>query len=690
MFKVPSFAMRVMAVSVSLALGACASIEPKPFTGEDLRQQATQDRSEGRQGVEPIKGAISLEEAMARALKYNLDRRVRMMEEALALRQLDVTKLDMLPKILAQAGYSNRNNDYGTRNANGLISGSQERVHTLSELGMSWNLLDLGIGYYNSLQQADRVLVAAEKRRKAMHLLMQDVRIAFWRVASAQRLEGQIRAAIKMSEEALADARKVEESRVRNPLDALRYQRQVLENLRLLEAVAQELSAAQVDLAALINAPMGTPLKIVEPNDGKSRADIMKIPVERLEESALVNNADIREQSYNARIAREEARKTLVRLFPNLGFNYTLYYDTDKFLVNDNWNRAGLQLSFNLMNLFTYDTQKKLAEGGIALADLRRVTAQAAVITQVHLSRLQLANANAQLNRAREIYSTDRRLAELVANREAAQAQSKLERVSAEAAAILSQLRYYQALSQVHAAEARLEASLGVEPVIGTVFDISLADLTKQLSAASEQTLAQKLTPATQKPPVPAKPAAKPSPVAKPAAEKPQAKAAEKPVAKPEPKKESTPAAKPETKTESKPDTKPAAKPQSKPAGQSSAIDVPLPADAQPASREALAFVPELDAAADDTTTYGIAGSSVIVQTLDAKPPVAAPRQITVTTAPVPAAREPAVTATPEAPRRAQRAIDVTPLDRAAGNYAYGGLNIAQGRAHGLPVEGQQ
>ena len=681
MFKAPSFALRVMAVSVSVALGACASIEPKAFTEQDLRQQSTQDRSQGRQGVEPITAAITLEEAMARALKYNLDRRVRMMEEALALRQLDVTKLDMLPKILAQAGYSNRNNDYGTRNANGLISGSQERVHTLSELGMSWSLLDLGMGYYSSLQQADRVLVAAEKRRKAMHLLMQDVRIAFWRVASAQKLEAQIKAAIKMSEEALVDARKVEESRVRNPVDALRYQRQVLENLRLLEAVAQELSAAQVDLAALINAPMGTPLKIVEPNEGKSRADIMKIPVERLEESALVNNADIREHSYNARIAREEARKTLVRLFPNLGFNYSLYYDTDKFLVNDNWNRAGLQLSFNLMNLFTYDTQKKLADGGIALADLRRVTAQAAVITQVHLARLQLANANAQLNRAREIYSTDRRLAELVANREAAQAQSKLERVSAEAAAILSQLRYYQALSQVHAAEARLEASLGVEPAIGTVFDISLADLTRQLSAASQQTLTQKLTPAIQKPPVPAKPAAKP------AADKPQAKAAEKPAAKPADAAATKPVAKPEPKK----DAAPAAKPAAKPAGQSSAIDGTIPGSAVPVSRQELTVASETDVMAQEQTGYAIAGSSVMVEQLESEPRSANSRPVTLTGAPATLSREQRTLATPEQPRRAQRVTDVPPLDRAAGNFAYGGLHIAQSRAvQSLTVEGQQ
>jgi hypothetical protein len=43
----------------------------------------------------------------------------------------------------------------------------------------------------------------------------------------------------------------------------------------------------------------------------------------------------------------------MARLFPNLSFNYGLQYDTDKYLVDSNWNEAGLQLSFNLLNLLT-------------------------------------------------------------------------------------------------------------------------------------------------------------------------------------------------------------------------------------------------------------------------------------------------------------------------------------------------
>ena len=50
--------------------------------------------------------------------------------------------------------------------------------------------------------------------------------------AAAQQLRSQVGKTIAVAEEALADSRKVEVERIRNPLDALRYQRQLLENLQ--------------------------------------------------------------------------------------------------------------------------------------------------------------------------------------------------------------------------------------------------------------------------------------------------------------------------------------------------------------------------------------------------------------------------------------------------------------------------
>ncbi|MEY4757948.1 MAG: hypothetical protein RJA34_2846 [Pseudomonadota bacterium] len=478
-----------LAVAV-LALSACSTIQPTPLVDQDLKSLNQADTANIRKDVEPISGPLTLDEAMARALKHNLERRTKMMEEALALNQLDVSKYDMLPKLMAQAGYATRNNERGTYSSpypNGTVSTtastSTESTHSTTDLGFTWSLLDVGVGYYGSKQASDRVLIALERRRKAMHLLMQDVRTAYWRAVSAQKLQKSVADTIALGEAALADSRKAEGERVRNPLDALRYQRQLLENLRLLESITQELSSAQVELAALINAPIGQTFTLANEDGALADDQVLKLPVQKLEEATLAQNADLREQHYNVRVAREEVRRTMARLFPNLSFNYNLKYDSDKYLVNNNWNEAGLQLSFNLFNLVTGPGQKKLAEAGVTLAEQRRMTMQLAVVTQMHLARLQLVSARNQFDRADAIYSTDQRIAEHVRNRATAQTTSALDRVSNETTAILSLLRRYQALAQVQAAENKLIATLGLEPRVGSTSDLSLKDLTLRLKS---------------------------------------------------------------------------------------------------------------------------------------------------------------------------------------------------------------
>lgn len=493
-----------IASAITMTIG-CGTPQPEVLEWPGLKQAVRADRATIRRDVDPISGPLTLDEAIARALKFNLERRTRLMEESIALQQLDLTRLDMLPKLVADAGYHTRSDQRpsysspyspvaGPKSTGSSVS--KEATNNTLDLGLTWSVLDAFVGYSSSKDQANRVLIATEKRRKAMHALMQDVRTAYWRAASAQALKDDVERTIALAEEALSDSRRVETERLRNPLDALRYQRQLLESLRLLEAIAQELSTAQVELASLINAPMGEPLRIAETATQSIAENVLNLPLDQLEEIALENNPDLREQHYNSRIARDQVRKTIARLFPNLTFSYGLKYDSDNYLVNNNWNEAGLQLSFNLFNVVTGPNQIKLAEAGVALADQRRVATQMAVVTQVHLARLQFAYARHQFTRADAIYNTDQRIAEQVRNRRAVEAQSKLDRVANDTATILSMLRRYQALAQALSAENRLLATLGLEPKIGSTSQLSLEELTAQIRgngnpwAGLQQTLA--------------------------------------------------------------------------------------------------------------------------------------------------------------------------------------------------------
>jgi len=198
---------------------------------------------------------------------------------------------------------------------------------------------------------------------------------------------------------------------------------------------------------------------------------------------------------YNARIAQQETRRALLRLFPGISFNYALKNSNDSFLINQSWNEAGAQISFNLLGLLAAPAQMRLADAGVALADQKRISTQMAVLTQLHIARLQYANASRQFERADAIADVDTRIAEHIVNQEKAEKQTKLERVSQQTASILSVLRRYQALSNAQAAASRLQATLGLEPLIEGSDRMPLKDLSAAVAQSLQSWEAGKLPP---------------------------------------------------------------------------------------------------------------------------------------------------------------------------------------------------
>ncbi len=477
-----------------LALGACASLTPQPLTTEEIATVSAADRALARQDVEPLQGPLTLEEAIARAVKYNLGQRAHRMEEAVANGQLDASRYDLLPKLMADAGYTSRDKDLITRSRDSVTGEpslahpyiSSDRSAATTDLSFTWSLLDFGQSYFAAKQNADRVLVAGEQRRRALHALIQDVQTAFWRTAGAQKLAPGVQAAIASAEAALEDSRKAESERLHNPLESLRYQRQLLENLRLLEAIQQELSSARIELASLINLPPGSSFTVSEPADGPAPA-WQAMPVEKMEELAIANNAELRTSFYNARIAREETHRALLKLFPGLSFSYGPRTSDDSYLINQHWTEASLQISFNLLGLVSAPSQMRLAEAGVALADQQRMTTQMALLAQVHLARLQYDSAMRQFVRAQAIAQVDSGISDIVSKREQVQAEGRLDLVAQQTSSVLSELRRYQALAQVHAAAGKLQATLGRELVVDTAPATPLAELTRSVAASMAQ-----------------------------------------------------------------------------------------------------------------------------------------------------------------------------------------------------------
>ena len=490
-FSKVSWAAKLLCCASVVMLYGCANYKPEPIGNLDIAAQAQALKNQQAKDIDPITGTLTLEEAIARAIKYNAERRVRVMEDAMAHGAMDVANLDMLPKLVANAGYRARDSDLLTNLRAGPNSAitpgssiSSERSASTTDLSFTWSLLDFGQSYYVAKQSGDRVLIAAERRRKALHNLVQDVRTAYWRVVAADKLGQLINATLQEAEAALKASEAAEATAMRSPLMALRFQRQLLENLRMLELVEHELSSARVELATLAAIPSDSTFTVVEPSNHISR-QWLGMNVADMELQAIMHNPDLRESIYSARIARDEAKKALVKMFPGISFSYGTRSTSDEYVVNQRWNEAGAQISFNLLGMLSAPAQKRMADIGISMADQRRVATQMAIISQVHIARLNYANAAKQFERADKIAKVESRMAEVVAVQARAEAQSNQENVAQQTTTILSSLRRYQALSNAQAAASRLQATLGLEPVVAAAENMPLVDVVQ----AVEQSL---------------------------------------------------------------------------------------------------------------------------------------------------------------------------------------------------------
>lgn len=469
-------------------MSGCRTIQPKPLTENEIRKSGQLAATEASKDVEPLTGPLSVEEAMARALKYNMDQRVKMLEQAIALGTWEAGRFDLLPKVTASAGYRSRDEDLTTRSidsvtglpslANPFIS--SERSSTLYDLGVSWSVLDFTMGYYTAKQNSDRILIAAETRRQAMHALNRDVTIAFWRMASAQRLRDDVNAALASAEQAIADSEQAKNEAIQAPVEQLRYQRQLLENVRLLASIDKEFATARVTLAKLINLPVNLEFTVEEPAVDYSNA-ILDVNPERLEEIALERNAELRQSLYGERIAAIEVRKAMARLLPNLSLGYNIRHSDDSFLINQTWNEASVAISQNLTNLLSLPANRRRGLAEVELARQKTIAMQMAVIAQVHVARINLAGQIKQLELADRIWGIDDQIKKQMENRQSEQAISQLSRVASDTAAIVSLLRRYQALAEFHSASGTLQSTLGMEVDLNEVQDRTVAELTADI-----------------------------------------------------------------------------------------------------------------------------------------------------------------------------------------------------------------
>lgn len=480
----------IAAVFGLFVLSGCI-VTPDPLDDKERTQRATTDFSQLFVNQEPVRRPISVFDAIARALKYNLDQRLKIMEKALADNRLDASQFDLLPQLTATAGYTDRDNVRAS-SSESILTGTQSLEPSTSEdrdvkrgsLTFSWNILDFGLSYVRAKQNANEALIAEERRRKVVQNIVLDVRDAYWRAVSAERLLNPLRKLILQIEGALAKSRTAEARRLMPPRLALTFQRDLLEQLRELNVIRRRLVLAKVSLAALINLRPGENYEVIIPNDRDIVPPDVVLPVEQMEMVALIDRPELREEDYSKRISQWDVHRAMLSLIPGIEFRVGGDYDSNSFLSNNTWISWGATITQNLFNYVSAPSRIKFAETAVAVADARRMALSMAIVAQVQISFRRYRVAREEEKLARRIFDVDDRLMTVVQNQSDAAAIEETELIRNQTNRMVSALRRDIAMADLQNAYGRLLNSIGVDPLPKEIQAADLASLSKSVRAA--------------------------------------------------------------------------------------------------------------------------------------------------------------------------------------------------------------
>ncbi|WP_260961542.1 TolC family protein [Pseudomonas citri] len=454
---------------LALVVSGCA-VTSEPIERSVSEQRAQTDLQNMYKGQEPLSGPLTLHQAMARAVKYNLEGRLKVMEEALAKRQLDLASFDMLPRMALDAGYVGRNNvnasssqsvETGTQSLE--PSTSQDRDREVADLTMVWNVLDFGVSYISAKQAGDQRLIVQERRRKVINTIVQDVRSAYWRAMAAERLLKQIDALMARVEAARNNSQSMSEQRIGDPVQALGYQRSLIQATRQLEEQRRALSLAKTELATLINLPLGTELTLATQDEYEIPE--LKVDLPRLEQEALASRPELREQDYQTRITAAETRKAMLRLLPGLEFSAGGHYDSNSFLVEQGWADYGVKVTWNLFNVISAPAAIDVAKAGEEVAAARRQAMSIAVLAQLYVANANYRDALRQFKTSQQLSDIDGQIVGQLRSRHQAASLGELDLIQGELNTLQADLRRDLAYADLRNAYGQIFASAGLDPL---------------------------------------------------------------------------------------------------------------------------------------------------------------------------------------------------------------------------------
>ena len=396
---------KLVKISLIVSLGAlisCAKRSPEPITSDVILKSAKGDLAQikkikeqndlFKQGLK-----VDLYTAIALAIENNKDLKVKILETSLSYKRIEDVEFDMLPSMTANAGYTGSDRYKATTSATvpssdkagslgSSYSTSRDREVNEQDIGFSWNILDFGLSYIRAGQSSDRYLISRELERKAASNIKRDVVRAYWNALSANKLIKRYDPLLIKVNKALNDSQKIEELLLQKPMDALLYQKELLDIQRALQSQKQSFVNAKIELRSLMGLLPNEKITLVETDLPLNE---LNMKLDEMENYALVNRSELMENRYEERISIAETKAGMRSLLPGLNFNASWTSSSNDYLMNKTNFEYGSSIGANLFNVFRAPKIKKINKKATEIIQEQRLALSMAVLSQVHISNIE-------------------------------------------------------------------------------------------------------------------------------------------------------------------------------------------------------------------------------------------------------------------------------------------------------------
>ena len=346
------------------------------------------------------------------ALKNNLQTRISELELQVQNEFAAAEALGMLPQLNINNNFTARSNTPASSSQKIVATGrtygasySEDKVINYLNIDLMFSLVDFGLAYFNTRQQADRAVMTKYRNERAAQNLIFDVVRAYFRVAAAQRAQQLTASLIDQCRSYYDQIFQLSQSRRITPARAFAESRRFMDMEKRLTAYERTYESACVELRTLMGYYPNSMIVVDESLLDHTPEYGFLPDTTLMEQIAILQRPELYEADIQKHINVLELRKTIVLMFPNVRLYADWSNSNNSFLYNKSWWELGLRAAYNLLRLPQNIARARAYDKQIDAEEMRAFAQAVAVMAEVRIAEGNMKAAKARFEKDNQICS---------------------------------------------------------------------------------------------------------------------------------------------------------------------------------------------------------------------------------------------------------------------------------------------